>query len=68
MPDLQTFGEDAHGGHLMSLESLDLQQHEILLRLHAGGAGGDFANPEEASDLIAQIGKCSIVEPRGGGP
>ena len=61
MADLQTFGQHAHRRHLMPFESLDLEQHEILLRLHPRRAGGDFADAKKASYLIAEIREGSII-------
>src|SRR5436309_5691706 len=66
MPDLQTLGEHAQRRRLVPLEPLDLEQDDILLRLDTGRARGDLTNPEETSDLIAEIGKGSIVELRRG--
>ena len=62
MADLQTFGQHAHRRHLMPFESLDLEQHEILLRLHPRRAGGDFADAKKASYLIAEIREGSIID------
>jgi hypothetical protein len=67
MADLQPFGEHAHRRHFVSLEAFDLQQDQVLLRLHAGGPGGHLANAKEASDQIAKIGQGPIVERGGGG-
>src|SRR5213594_4212417 len=46
----------------MPFESLDLEQHEILLRLHPRRAGGDFADAKKASYLIAEIREGSIID------
>jgi hypothetical protein len=67
MADLETFREHAHRRGLTPLETFDLQQQEVLLRLHACRTRGDLANPEETSDLIAQIGEGSIVQLGGDG-
>src|SRR5438034_10975908 len=45
----------------------DLQQNEVLLGLHTGVSGGDFPDPQESSNLIAQIGERSVIEAAGGG-
>jgi len=59
--DLQTVREHAHRRRLVPLEALDLQQNEVLLGLHTGVSGGDFPDPQESSNLIAQIGERSVV-------
>jgi hypothetical protein len=67
MADLETFGEHAHRHRLVSLEALDLEEGEVLLRLHPGSAGRDLAHPEKPSDLITQIGEGPIVQTIRGG-
>ena len=44
-----------------ALESLDLQEGDILLRLDTRRARGLFTNPNETPDVVAQIGERLIV-------
>src|SRR5215813_313685 len=62
MMDLQALGQNADRRHLAPLESLDLQQREVLLWLHPGGPGCDLANPQEAPELISKIRERSVVQ------
>lgn len=62
VPDLQPLGKGADRRRPTTLESLHLQEQQILLRLDASGMGGDLADAQEPSNLIAQIREGSIVE------
>jgi hypothetical protein len=65
MPNLEARGQDAHGRRLAALEPLDLEQHEVLLRLHARRACRQLPYAEESPDLVPQIGEGPVVDRRG---
>jgi len=62
VPDLQPLGQGADRCRLTTLESLHLQEQQILLRLDASGMGSDLADAQEPANLVAQIREGSIVE------
>jgi hypothetical protein len=62
MTDLQTLGQDPDCRRPATLEPLDLQQNDILLRLHSGCAGRHLADTQELSDPIPQLGESRVVD------
>jgi len=59
---LQSLGEEPDGGGLPSLEPLDLEQEQILLRLDPSRAGCNLPETEKPADLIAQLRESPIVD------
>ena len=60
--DLEALGEHPDRGRSAPLQSLDLEQGEVLLRFDARGPRGDFAPPQESPDAVAEIGERGIVD------
>jgi hypothetical protein len=55
-------GEHPDRGRSATLQSLDLEQGEVLLRLDAGGPRGHFAAPQESPDAVAKVGERRVVD------
>jgi hypothetical protein len=66
--ELQPVGEDPDCRRSLPLESFQLEQEQILLRLDAGRARRDFPAAEKPADLVAELRERPIVSlPRGTG-
>ena len=63
--DLEAFGQDADGRCAVALDAFHLQEEHVLLRLQSNPSRGLFANPEEAPDLVVQLGEQLVVHRRG---
>ena len=62
MMDLQPLGQDPDRRRPAALEPLELQENEILLRLHSGCAGRHLADTQELSNPIPQLGESRVVD------
>jgi hypothetical protein len=60
--DLKSLGQRPDRDRPTSFQSLDLEQDEILLGLHACGPGRDFSAPKEPPNLVPQVGERRIVD------
>jgi hypothetical protein len=60
--NLEALGERPDRGRSALLQSLDLEQGEVLLRFDARGPGGDFAAPQESPDAVAEVGEGGVVD------
>jgi hypothetical protein len=62
MTDLQALGQNPDRRRPAVLEPLELQENEVLLRLHSGSAGRHLADTQELSNPIPQLGESRIVD------
>jgi hypothetical protein len=62
MTDLQALGQDPDRRRPAALEPLELQENEILLRLHSSCAGRHLADTQELSNPIPQLGESRVVD------
>jgi hypothetical protein len=62
MAELEALRERPHRAGPGSLQALDLQEQEIVLRCDAGGTRGDLPPAKEAANLVSQLGEGSIVD------
>jgi hypothetical protein len=64
MLDLEPLGQDTDRRRRPTpLEPLDLEQEEVLLGRHARAPSRDLTSPEKSSNLIAQVGKRTVIDP-----
>src|SRR5262249_7337198 len=62
MADLEPLRQHPDRGRPVVLETLDLQQHQILLRLDPGRPRHLLAPAQEAWDLVTQLGQRAVVD------
>ena len=63
MAELEPFRECSDRRRLLVLlQPLDLQEHQVVLRLDPGRPGGNFARAEKPANLVSERGEGSIVD------
>jgi hypothetical protein len=65
---LQALGQSADSCRTGPLESLDLKQHQVVLRLDPGRASRHLAHSQKAPDLVSQLRERHVVDLRSTSP
>lgn len=62
VPDLEPFGQNAHGWRATDGQSLDRQQGLKLLWLDTGMARGVLGQIQEAAELVTELRERAVIE------